>query len=116
MLRGDFEVDIYCGIYHAGFEVGQMKTKVPGTQASFGKQTAKVFMTGRSQAVRLPAEFRFEGKEVFIRKDERTGEVILSPRLSWDEIFALLDAAGVPDDFLTPEDRNQGPPQERDWF
>jgi antitoxin VapB len=29
---------------------------------------AKLFMTGRSQAVRLPAEFRFEGSEVDIRR------------------------------------------------
>lgn len=78
------------------------------------KQTAKVFMTGRSQAVRLPAEFRFNSKEVFIRRDERTGEVILSPRLSWDEIFAELDAADIPEDFLSPEERNQGLPQERE--
>lgn len=78
-------------------------------------QTAKVFMTGRSQAVRLPAEFRFSSKEVFIRRDEKTGEVILSRKLAnWDELFAKLDAAGVPDDFLTPEDRNQGPSQERE--
>jgi antitoxin VapB len=81
------------------------------------KQTAKVFMTGRSQAVRIPAEFRFDGKEVFIRRDERTGEVILSRKpVDWDELFARLDAAGVPDDFLTPEDRNQGPSQEREEF
>lgn len=79
------------------------------------KQTAKVFMTGRSQAVRLPAEFRFNSKEVFIRRDEKTGEVILSRKpVDWDELFAKLDAAGVPDDFLTPEDRNQGPSQERE--
>ena len=30
--------------------------------------TAKLFMNGRSQAVRLPKEFRFEGEEVFIKK------------------------------------------------
>jgi antitoxin VapB len=79
------------------------------------KRTAKVFMTGRSQAVRLPAEFRFNSKEVFIRRDEKTGEVILSRKpVDWDELFAKLDAAGVPDDFLTPEDRNQGPSQERE--
>jgi antitoxin VapB len=72
-------------------------------------------MTGRSQAVRLPAEFRFNSKEVFIRRDEKTGEVILSRKpVDWDELFAKLDAAGVPDDFLTPEDRNQGPSQERE--
>jgi antitoxin VapB len=82
---------------------------------SQGRQTAKVFMTGRSQAVRLPAEFRFDGSEVYIRRNEETGEVILSRKpTNWDEIFAGLDAAGVPDDFLTPEDRNQGLPQERD--
>jgi antitoxin VapB len=45
-----------------------------------GIRTAKLFQTGGSQAVRLPAEFRFEGKEVQIRKDEVTGEVILMPR------------------------------------
>ena len=87
-----------------------MKTDAKGTT----KQTAKVFMTGRSQAVRIPAEFRFKSKEVFIRRDDKTGEVILSPRLSWKEIFAGLDAAGVPDDFLSPEERDQGPPQERE--
>jgi len=79
------------------------------------RSTAKLFMTGRSQAVRLPAEFRFEGKEVYIRRNPETGDVILSRKPSkWDEIFAALDAAEIPDDFLTPEDRNQGPPQVRD--
>jgi antitoxin VapB len=91
-------------------EVIAMKAEVKAT----AKQTAKVFMTGRSQAVRIPAEFRFKSKEVFIRRDEKTGEVILSPRLSWKEIFAGLDAAAVPDDFLSPEERDQGPPQERE--
>lgn len=41
-------------------------------------QTAKLFKNGRSQAVRLPAAFRFEGGRVYIRRDERTGDVILS--------------------------------------
>ena len=40
--------------------------------------TAKLFTTGRSQAVRLPMEFRFQGNEVFIRRDVNTGEVVLS--------------------------------------
>ena len=39
-------------------------------------QIAKLFWHGRSQAVRLPAQFRFEGKEVFIHKDPQTGNVI----------------------------------------
>jgi virulence-associated protein VagC len=42
--------------------------------------TAKLFMNGRSQAVRLPAEFRFEGTEVDIRRDPETGDVILSQK------------------------------------
>lgn len=74
-------------------------------------KTAKLFMNGRSQAVRIPAEFRFEGnvKEVFIRRDEATGDVILSQRPdNWDGFFAALAKADFPEDFLSPEERNQG--------
>ena len=57
-------------------------------------RTAKLFKNGRSQAVRLPSEFRFEGEEVFIRKDEHTGDVILSRRpASRDEFFSLREEA-----------------------
>ena len=45
-------------------------------------RTAKVFMTNRSQAVRLPKEFQFDIDEVFIRKEGE--DVILSPRpMDW---------------------------------
>lgn len=69
---------------------------------------ARVFMSGRSQAVRIPAEFRFSTDEVFVRRDHRTGDLILSQEApaSWDEIFAALDEAGFPEDFMS--DRNQG--------
>jgi antitoxin VapB len=71
-------------------------------------KTAKVFMNGRSQAVRLPAEFRFESKEVFIRKDPKTGDVILSQRpTSWDGFHAALEGVEIPEDFLDPRVRNQ---------
>ena len=40
---------------------------------------AKIFMNGRSQVVRLPAEFRFEANRAFIRRDPATGHVVLSP-------------------------------------
>lgn len=51
--------------------------------------TAKLFTTGRSQAVRLPKEFRFEGDEVFIK---RVGDaVVLLPRHGWGTLFAALD-------------------------
>ena len=54
--------------------------------------TAKVFTTGRSQAVRLPKEFRFSTQEVYI---ERKGDaVILRPKLDkdawWDEMEKIL--------------------------
>jgi antitoxin VapB len=43
-------------------------------------RTAKLFRNGASQAVRLPAEFRFDGKEVYATRDEATGDVVLSQR------------------------------------
>ena len=65
--------------------------------------TAKIFRIGRCQAVRLPAAFRFETDEVFVRRDEATGDVILSARpRSWDGFFEALAKAHVPADFLTP--------------
>jgi len=55
--------------------------------------TAKIFTTGRSQAVRLPLEFRFDVAEVFIRHDPATGDVVLSRKPSdWQ---GLLDAVAV---------------------
>jgi antitoxin VapB len=57
---------------------------------------AKVFMSGRSQAVRLPKEFRFSCKELEVKRVGRG--VLLEPTLnSWDEVFAAIDAiAGEP--------------------
>jgi antitoxin VapB len=78
--------------------------------------TAKLFTTGRSQAVRLPMEYRFEGSEVFIRRDPNTGDVVLSRRPdSWDGFFALYETTDVPADFMSEADRNQGV-QTRDPF
>lgn len=81
-----------------------------------GARTAKLFTTGRSQAVRLPAEYRFEGGEVFIRRDPKTGDVILSRKPdSWDGLFDLYSAGAVPDDFMGVMDRSV-PKQDRDPF
>ncbi|MFT4196327.1 MAG: type II toxin-antitoxin system VapB family antitoxin [Pseudoxanthomonas sp.] len=75
-------------------------------------RTAKIFMTGRSQAVRLPAEFRFDTDEVYIHRDPDTGDVVLSRRPGdWQEFFALADAAGIPDDFLA--ERGDAAPERR---
>ena len=79
-------------------------------------RTAKLFTTGRSQAVRLPMEFRFEGSEVFVRRDPESGDVILSRKPdTWDDFFALRDLSEVPEDFMGPADRAQ-PPNDREPF
>jgi len=78
---------------------------------------ARVFMNGRSQAVRIPAEYRFRSAEVYIWRNAQSGEIILSerpPKPSLHEIYALLDAAGNAEDLL--EGRDATPPQERDWM
>jgi antitoxin VapB len=78
-------------------------------------RTAKLFLNGRSQAVRLPAEFRFEGREVFIRQDQTTGDVILSRRPeSWDSFFDLRREANIPEEFMA--DRQDEVPQKRELF
>jgi len=81
-------------------------------------QTAKLFMNGRSQAVRLPKEFRFEGKEVGIRRDPATGGVVLVPTHSvpsraMQQWFDLFDSLKMPRDFLK---REVHMPEERDYF
>jgi len=79
-------------------------------------QVAKLFTNGRSQAVRLPAAYRFNAKEVFIRQDPETGDVILSRKpATWDDFFAALEGADVPADFLDANERKQKP-QDRDPF
>ncbi|MDZ4252405.1 MAG: AbrB/MazE/SpoVT family DNA-binding domain-containing protein [Sulfuritalea sp.] len=82
-------------------------------------QTAKLFKNGRSQAVRLPAEFRFDGDEVLIRRDPVTGDVILSPRnRKFEEWLKLRDKliAEAPAEFENFEiPRDLGLPVERDW-
>lgn len=79
-------------------------------------RTAKLFVTGRSQAVRLPRDYRFDGEAVFIRRDPVTGDVVLSRRPdSWDGFLALCKTVVVPADFMSEADRAQGS-AERDPF
>ena len=75
-------------------------------------RTAKLFQNGASQAVRLPVDFRFEGQEVFIRRDEATGDVVLSKHPSaggWTDFFALLEEIDVPADFMAERPLNALP-------
>ena len=90
-------------------------------------KVAKLFRNGGSQAVRLPAEFRFEGEEVYVRRDEKTGDVTLSttkePRKTgkefWADLFAAMDAGKTRDDdfdaYMTDRPMNT-PVRDRDIF
>jgi antitoxin VapB len=80
---------------------------------------AKLFANGRSQAVRLPKEFRFEGKEVRVRR-AAGGGILLEPvegepkpLRSAAEWFERLASYGG--DPIFPEGREQPEFQERDW-
>lgn len=59
-------------------------------------KTARLFTNGGSQAVRLPAEFRFDGDAVYVRRDARTGDVILSsrPGAAWAQFMAVRAELG----------------------
>jgi antitoxin VapB len=73
-------------------------------------RTAKLFMNGASQAVRLPAEFRFTSEEVFISRDASTGDVVLSTRPGgrvWADYFKQLRGLSIPDTFMETRELNK---------
>ena len=71
-------------------------------------KTARIFTNGRSQAVRLPKEYRFEGTDVYVKRFE--GLVILfSKDAPWTSLFNSLDH--FTDDFMS--ERRQPPRQKR---
>ena len=76
-------------------------------------EKARVFMSGRSQAVRIPAAYRFATDEVYIRRDPQSGDLILSQAPGdWRAIYAALDEAGIPEDFLSDRDQGRSPYRE----
>jgi antitoxin VapB len=82
---------------------------------------ARVFMSGRSQAVRIPAQYRFTTDEVYLHRDPRSGALTLSERPqqpSLQEVFAELDAAGGAQDLAHDLllERSSEPAQEREWM
>jgi antitoxin VapB len=66
------------------------------------KKSARVFWTGRSQAVRLPKEFRFDSDTVSVRREGKA--IILEPTDAWPEGY-VASFTGVPDDFARPPQR-----------
>jgi len=74
-------------------------------------EKAKIFQNGRSQAVRLPKEFRFKCKEVYIRKEGEN--IILSEKPdSWRDFFFSNSKPTA--DFM--KEREQLDLEERDIF
>jgi antitoxin VapB len=66
------------------------------------RQTTKVFMMGRRQAVLLPREFGFAPSEVFIRRDPLTGDVVLSRKpADWQGFLDTVAQTPDVDDFLS---------------
>jgi len=72
---------------------------------------AKIFQNGRSQAVRLPKDFRFDGNEVFVHK-VGNAVVLLPVQHSWDTLFESLNKFS--EDFMQ-DGRQQPVAQERDF-
>ena len=66
--------------------------------------TAKIFKAGNSQAVRLPKAFRLDATEMWISKNDITGEITLKPVINneskLDTLFRLLKENPLPADFL----------------
>jgi antitoxin VapB len=84
------------------------------------RQTAKLFLNGRSQAVRLPARFRFKNTDQVYIDQLETGELLLSSKPdNWDSFFALFNELSKKDvdelkNFMSTRDLS--PPQQRDIF
>ena len=85
--------------------------------------TAKVFTTGNSQAIRLPKAFRVDAQEVWISKNEVTGEITLKPKdddqrkRNLAKLFKMIEEHPLPDDFLSEATRRNDPPRNpfEDW-
>ena len=80
-------------------------------------QKAKIFNNGNSQAVRLPKEFRFEGKEVIVRKVSNGVLLIPQNKNIWESWFDNLDEFS--EDFtkiLDSRDFNQNTQKREDLF
>ncbi len=92
------------------------KVKADTSPGRDSRKFARVFMNGRSQAVRLPKEFRFDTDRVLVRREGRN--VILSPMFKdWDDYFR--NSTPLSDDFeaATPEMRKgELPLEEREPF
>ncbi|MBT9489383.1 MAG: AbrB/MazE/SpoVT family DNA-binding domain-containing protein [Rubrivivax sp.] len=80
--------------------------------------TAKVFTTGNSQAVRLPKAFRVDARELWITRNEHTGEITLKPKPDANALHSfLLELQSLPpgDEFVPPRDDRPRADPLADW-
>lgn len=86
--------------------------------------TAKVFSNGNSQAIRLPKAYRVDVDEMWIARNEATGEITLKPKDTetlrkrrLDALMSAITANPLPDDFLSDASRQNKPPKNpfADW-
>lgn len=86
--------------------------------------TAKVFTNGHSQAIRLPKAFRVDVDEMWIARNEVTGEITLKPKDTetlrqrrLDALMAAIADKPLPDDFLSDARRQNNPSKNpfADW-
>ena len=86
--------------------------------------TAKVFTNGHSQAIRLPKAFRVDVDEMWIARNEVTGEITLKPKDTetlrqrrLDALMAAIAENPLPDNFLSDASRQNNPPKNpfADW-
>ena len=80
--------------------------------------TAKVFTNGNSQAIRLPKAFRVDVDEMWIARNEVTGEITLKPKDTealrkrrLDALMAAIAENPLPDNFLSDASRQNNPPK-----
>jgi antitoxin VapB len=71
--------------------------------------TAKIFQNGKSQAIRLPKQYRFEGTKVYLKRIGNT-VVLIPEQASWQTFLDSLSMFS--DDFLA--ERDQPPTQHRE--
>ncbi len=83
--------------------------------------TARVFTTGNSQAIRLPKAFRVNVAEMWITKNDATGEITLKPksedlrRRNLNELLRLIKENPSTEDFIPPRDDAWAPDPFADW-
>lgn len=78
-------------------------------------RVANLFKNGASQSVRLPVEFRFDGDEVYVTRDDATGDVVLSNRpgaKAWNAFFELLHVIDAPAGFMAERPLNRLPQEQ----